>query len=439
MNKQIKISKTTPVESFYIIVCGMFKYDTKAINQNELWNLYTHWQNRINKGDYQATFDYFNSSYYDGYLNNVFPEIRHDKSRRDELDSKLLNHLTNKSIIENHIDVSLVINSEKTIQCCTEFVDLYLFPNGIGIFSIKMSLQNENLNLANISDFTNKIRQLNSIIKINNEETKLRTFIDDEILNSLNLKEDWKFYNPNLKIYNIIDLKEEISGKEMDYLLYDMGNVTPLGSGKGEGVLAPSECYLKTQMNNNKLSIFKNWSSISLFDTFTKISLNYPDNFKSWELDYFHIYIHCLHLKFYMYLTNSKISDVTIITKETETIRDDFIEFINDYYQTQISYKFLPDLIQDKLLFALEIHSEIQMMETKIQRINEHAQEKRERNMNFVLMVITFLGVFSLIHDLSNWIVRMGSPIDVVFPWISSGIGVLIIASIFTLFKIKQK
>ncbi len=439
MNKQIKISKTTPVESFYIIVCGMFKYDTKAINQKEFWSLYTHWQNRINKGDYQATFNYFNSSYYDGYLNNVFPEIRHDKSRRDELDPKFLNHLTNKSLIKNRLDIGLMINSEKTVSCFIEFADIYLFPHGNGIFSIKLSLDDDNLNLGKISDFINKVRQLNSIVKIDKKEIKLKDFIDDIIFKPLNSKEDWTYYNPKLKSYNIIDVKKQISEDELNYLLYDMGNVAPIGSAKGDGVYAPSDEYLKNQMENNKLSVFKNWSAISLFDTFTKISWTFPDTVKSWEYDYFHIYIHCLHLKFYMYLTNSKISDVTIVTKETENIRDDFIEFINDYYQTQISYKFLPDLIQDKLLYALEIHSEIQMMETKIQRINEHAQEKRERNMNFVLMVITFLGVFSLIHDLSNWIVKMGSPIDVVFPWISSGIGVAIITSIFILFKLRKK
>lgn len=75
-----------------------------------------------------------------------------------------------------------------------------------------------------------------------------------------------------------------------------------------------------------------------------------------------------------MYMTNSELSDVTKVDKRTEKIRDRFIEF--NYHHNQISYKFLPDLLQDKMLYSLEIHSEIEKMETKIQRINEQFQEK---------------------------------------------------------------
>ena len=129
MDNSNSISNETPVDSFYIIVCGMFKYDLETINHNEFWSSYTHWQNRVNGGNYQATFDYFNSSYYDGYLNNVFPEIRHDKSSRDNLDSRFLNHLTNKSFLQNHLDIGLIINDKKIIHCSIEFADL--------IFSLK--------------------------------------------------------------------------------------------------------------------------------------------------------------------------------------------------------------------------------------------------------------------------------------------------------------
>ncbi len=425
--------------SHYTILCGLFKYNAASISEHELWKSYTHWQNRINGGDYKATFNYFNTSYYDGYLNNIFPEIRHDKSGRDNLDLKFLNHISLKSLLDNQQSVDLIINKDKSISCHFEFADLYLFPNGIGIFSIKISVDDTYNELNDVSDFINRARQLNSIIKINDTELSIKDYINEKLLKPLNLSEDWNIYNPQLKTYNIIDLKEQASEEEMDYLLYDMGNVAPIGSGKGEGTFAPSESYFNTQMDNNKLSVFKNWSAITLFDTFTRISNNFPDTFKSWELDYFQIYIHCLHIKFYMYLTNSKISDVTTVTSETEQIRNKFIEFVNDYYQTHISYKFLPDLIQDKLLYALEIHSEIEMMETKIKRINEHAQEKRERKMNFVLIVITFLSIFSLIHDLSNWIVNIGGDKKLVFPWLSIGIGVTIIVSIFILFKFRKK
>jgi hypothetical protein len=416
----------------------LFEYDISQINENKLWQKYFHWQNRINGGDFKATFDYFNSSYYDGYLNNIFPEIRHDKSGRNNLDPRYLNHLTLKQFTENQIYIDLLINPEKTLTAKIDFADIYLFPNGIGIFSVKFKFTDSDYNLGDVSDFINRIRQLQSSIKINKSEYSIATFINQTILQPLNINDNWTIYNPQLKTYNIIDLAEQISETEMDNLLFDMGNVSPLGSAGGNGIFSPSDDYFNEQIKNNKLSVFKNWSAIILFDTFTRISINFPDNFNSWEYDYFQIYIHTLHIKFYMYLTNSKVSDVTVITNETEKIRDDFIEFVNDYYQTHISYKFLPDLIQDKLLFALEIQSEIAMMETKIKRINEHAQEKREKKMNLVLLTITFLSVFSLIYDLSNWIINMGIDAKTMYPWTSIGIGLTVLLLIFIIFNFKK-
>ena len=140
-----------------------------------------------------------------------------------------------------------------------------------------------------------------------------------------------------------------------------------------------------------------------------------------------------------MYHINSLVSDVTSVTKETEKMRDNFIEFINDYYQTHISYKFLPDLIQSKLLYALEINSEVDIMETKIQRINEHAQEKREHKMNLGLSVITFLSVLSLIYTLSQWTIDMGAKKTFIFPWGSLIISFSIFVIIFILFRFSNR
>ena len=140
-----------------------------------------------------------------------------------------------------------------------------------------------------------------------------------------------------------------------------------------------------------------------------------------------------------MYLTNSELSDVTRVDKRTEKIRDRFIEFINDYYHSHISYKFLPDLLQDKLIYSLEIQSEIENMETKIQRINEQFQEKREKTFNIALVVITLLGVFTVIYDLSEWVVRIGVKKETVYPIPSITFGVIVFLLIFLIFKMKKK
>ena len=429
----------TKVNSFYVILSGLFKFDVSKISKQALFDTYQPWQTRVNGGDYEATFNYLSTTYYDAYLSNIFPEIHNEKYNQKDLNPEFLNHLTNSKVAEQSLSFELRINAEKVVLCNMDFIDLYLFPFGLGLFSIKVMLNSADLNLGDISDLTNRMRQLQSVIKLEGVEQTISSFVEAEILKPLNLENDWYGYNPQLKSYIMIDLADSISEQEMNYLLYDIGNVSPLGSAKGDGVLSPSEYYFNEQMQNNKLSVFKNWSAIALFDTFTRISINHDDLFKSWEYDFFQIYIHTLHIKFFMYLTNTRVSDVTSITKETEEIRDDFIEFVNDYNQSHISYKFLPDLIQDKLLNALEIESEVNMMETKIARINEHAQEIREKRMNLVLLVITFLGVFSMIYDVSSWFVDMGVDRSIVYPRLSIVVVLTVLVLITVTFRVFKK
>jgi len=440
-----RISPSTEIHSFYVISSGLFRYDICKIDQKVMAEKYANWKKRIFGGDYEKTFDYLNHSYYDSYLNNIFPEIRYAESPPGRLNPKILNHLTLLECLDNQDSLNgagVVIDDEKAIPFGVEYADLFLFPHGIGIFSLKICLnEGSGLNLGMVSDFLNKIRYLDAQIKFAGEDNQLsmKEFIEQNFLKGLNLEKDWSVYNPQLKAYTHIDLKEEIPEEEMDYLLYDMGNVALLGSSKGKGVFAPSESYFKEQIANNKISVFRNWSALALYDTFTRISMNFPDRFKSWEYDYFNLYIHCLYIKFFMYLTNSELSDVTVVSKRTEKIRDMFIEFINDYHHSHISYKFLPDLLQDKLMFSLEIQSEIERMETKIMRINEHFQERREKTFNIALVIITLLSVFSVLYDFSEWGVNLGISRDVMYPYITITNGIIIFLLIYIIFRKGRK
>ncbi|MCK4345431.1 MAG: hypothetical protein KAX05_09105 [Bacteroidales bacterium] len=440
----MEVNTNTPVNSFYTIVTGLFRFEQKKLDEEGLWKNFTNWRDRINGGDYEGAFNYLNHSYYDSYLNNIFPEIRFDESQLQKFHPRILNHITLKSCLSDkeHLkNLTLKINKNQSIKFDIEYIDLYLFPFEIGVFSFKTIIKEEKITLGLISDFLNKIRHLDTLISLENKGKyiSLKDFLKNQILADLFLEDNWTVYNPQLKLYSQIDLKDNIPEKEMDYLLYDMGNVSVIGSAKGVGIFAPSESYLKEQLANNKISVFKNWSALALYDTFTRISTDFPDTFKSWEYDYFNLYIHCIYIKFFMYLTNSELSYVTIVDKQTEKIRNRFIEFINDYHHSHISYKFLPDLLQDKMLYSLEIQSEIEKMETKIQRINEQFQEKREKSFNIALIVITLLSVFSVIYDLSEWTVRMGVEREFIYPVPSITSGIIIFLLIYLIFKVKSK
>jgi hypothetical protein len=439
----MKLSEKTNVNSFYTIASGLFRYDSKEVDESKLWDDFINWRHRINKGDYQSTFDYLNHSYYDSYLNNIFPEIRFDEDQLHSLNSKVLNHLTHKKCLEKSYlsDLLIKVGKDEYLDFKIEYIDLYLFPHDIGIFTMKVTLKNEqDLKLGKVSSFLNQIRNLSAEIILEGETTQLlKELIRNEILKSLNVEENWTIFNPQLKLYTLVDLQNDQSDMQLDEVLFDLGNMSPIGSAGGASLFSPSESYYSEQIQNNRISVFQNWTALALYDTFTRVSVDFPDNFSSWENDYFNLHIHTIYSKFFMYLTNSELSDVTKVDKRTEVIRDRFIEFVNDYQHTQISYKFLPDLIRDKLLYALGIQSEIERMDVKIQRINEQFQEKREKSFNTALVVITLLSVFSVIYDLSEWSVRMGIERSWVYPVPSIISGLLIFALIFLIFKIKRR
>jgi hypothetical protein len=66
------------------------------------------------------------------------------------------------------------------------------------------------------------------------------------------------------------------------------------------------------------------------------------------ENDYFNIFIYCVFLKFNLYLTNSELSDFSSIKLNSQSARNKFLSFINYYYLSDISYKFMPNLFIKK-------------------------------------------------------------------------------------------
>jgi hypothetical protein len=431
------ITSTTQVKEFFVILSGYFVYESDAINDSRLAEQFESWKHRINQGAYQSTFDYLNQSYYGGYKNIMLPDNLHEYTGR--IKAGRLQHFTLKKEGCTLFDqtFTLITGRKEEINFTVEYGDVFLFPDAIGMFSFKLLLTQESPDLGTISSCLNGIRQLNSRIRYmeKNDEKTIKDFIEQFALTPLNCPTNWIEYNPQLKTYTFINLKEDVADEEMDALLFDMGNIAPVGSALGKGGNSPSASYFARQLSENRLSVFRNWSALALYDTFTRVGMNYPDTYRSWEYDYFLVYIHCLYIKFCMYLTNTKITTVTHVTRDTQRLRDQFIDFVNDNYHHQISYKFLPDLLKDKIMLALEVPREIEMMEIKINRINQHLREKRERSFNRTLLAITLLSIFPVVYNFSEWLVFLGLPRTFVYPYPSLMVILLIIILVFLLLK----
>lgn len=429
------------VNDFYVIVSGLFVYDHSLIDENKFSENYCPWQKRVSGGNYENTFKYLKGCYYNNFCNNIFPEVN-GYSTKEIRELGLVEHYTLKKVINKADDYTnwKISIKNKELKFDIKFVDLYLFPHNIGIFSIYFSLAENCRTIEDISDFTYSIRLLHSIFSNNkNNSISLKSFIEKEVLVPIEFDSDWNLYNPHLKSYIQIDLDTKQSDENRNQLLYDIANVSPLGSSKGKGGLSPSEKYYQKQIDNNLISVFSNWSAMSLFDSFVRVSSKYPDTFNSWGHEYFNIYIHALYSKFFLYLTSTKLSDVTIVNRETAKIRNEFIEFINDEIQSHVSYKFLPNYLTEKLHYSMGVNVEVENMGVKVQRINEHFQEKRENTLNIAISIIAFLSIFSSLYDFSEWGVSNGLPKEIMFPYVSISVSIITFSLIFYLILRKRK
>lgn len=387
------------IASAYCILSGLFRFDHSELDGEKLLSHYVPWSDRLNHGNPEPFFIHLKSVYYDSFLKNIFPEVS-NREQSDTFSTKQLNHLTLKRCLEPDNPLQITLPDEEKLN--VPFIDLYLFPSGIGIFSMKLNLNDlREISIDKITRFIFNIRQLDTIMHCDSKERKMKQFIAEIILPGLKLPADFDLYTPLLKSYLILDLHENLTEQQMNHLLYDAGNLSPVGTAEGKGDFAPAKEYYERQLSENKISIFKNWSALCLFDTFTRISLNYPDKFNSWENEQFNIYIHSLYLKFYMYLANTQISHITEVSGETQKIRDGFVQFINEYYMSHISYKWLANEIHDKLLIGLDAKGELEKMEVKIKRINEYFREKRSKRLNRLLLTIALISIISVF--LNSW------------------------------------
>ena len=162
------IENDLKINYFYTIISGIFKYSKNSLIKGGLPKAFCNWKHRINNGDYKKTFEHLDKNYYDSYIINMYPEI---KQENDIFKTTIfLNHLTKTDLIEAPLPFSINI-SGKEIKGIIHFIDVFLFPNEIGIFSIKFEITDKKqLTIENVSVFTKKIRQSDTVICITDKD-----------------------------------------------------------------------------------------------------------------------------------------------------------------------------------------------------------------------------------------------------------------------------
>jgi hypothetical protein len=259
---------------------------------------------------------------------------------------------------------------------------------------LTLKVQSVNQNLTFISDIINQCRNFDAEIDINSTDTnfgpKWHEWISKHYLCNTIIRDEKKkikvdeFSGSKFKVFSVFDC--DISQADRKNLLFDLGTSSPLNSSIGEGNLAPHPDYFNEVMKN-KISIFNNWDSLCLFDSFTTIGNNILKNERvKWDDSYFRIYLFRLFFKYNLYRYNSDLHDNTV------KLRNQFEKFLNNYNLSHISFNFLPNEIFNKIGVALHLEEELNTFQNRINRISSAIQEEKQSRTNALLQFVSVLG-----------------------------------------------
>jgi hypothetical protein len=354
--------------NFYSIFCGVFLYETHNTEA-----AYVSWRDRLTEPE--GFYNYVRKTYYENYFNNIFNDSLASKPKRL---NTMLDHETEKDIMDNPL--LCAVQSEKGfIKFQISYFDRFLFSDGVGIFCFKVQfIPGEEVSYQKIADLLRIVRYPESEVLYRSQKVRLNKLIHDFLMPGLKLSAQWDQYMAQLKHYTVIDDHTvENFDTEKEQVLFELAHSMPVGAISGKSTHSPTLDYYEKVLTKESIFIYNNWKAIPLLDSFTRISTKYPDTFKTWEQDYFHIYIYCLYCKFQMYYFSNHLTQTFPPTKKTVKLIDKFYEFVTGYMLSSVSYKFLPNLLYEKMKEALEIQKDVESMEKKVKRLTEVFQDEK--------------------------------------------------------------
>lgn len=302
-----------------------------------------------------------------------------------------------------------VISGPKEINLEINQIDLFLFPDSFGMFSLDLSVEfDESLpHLAQFSDACFIVREFERGV-IKGSELNWSSFIVQEFLLGQKTRGEGvdldEYSGTKFKLFITCDFEEQLDLATQNALLYDIGCVAQPGTALSNEVNAPSEEYKNYLAENYQFSAFRNWRGIALLDTFVLLGNNIlSSEFQmiTFKENYFLIYLHNLYVKYNLFKFNTGTSDY-----KTD-LRPELREFLNQYNLSFVSYNFLPSMINYRLRLALDIENEANALTKRIQEIGAVVEEKSQEKTNILLGLVSFLGAFSAIEPFWDYSVKI--------------------------------
>ncbi len=429
----MNIDNDIKIISHKIIFSSLFSYNSKSVNI-----IYPNSEYICAKDNKPNLIPYLKKNFYSNYIFQVL-------EKEVEAKNKNFNRVINLKDTAKFKNIKYQLK-ESEFNINIENVELYFFDEyldnnkkeKLGIYTLEITINKENLFSSDITEFIINFRMLDNEeknINYDNKNISLLNFIEDNIIKQkINEKYVSKISGSKLKSFLIINYDK--TPKNLDHLLFNIG-ILNYSTLKGiENTWTFSDEYFSDIMNNNSIFCYSNWKALALFDTFTIIgSQVYVE---TWTDNYFKIYIYCLKQKFYLFHINKEIVEITKVKKDSEKLRNNFIEFISNHDVEHISYNFLPNSIFIKIKYALMIESENQLLEKKINNMNLFFSENKQKQIDAILGLISIISLSSAIWDTSEFFRSLKQEDDIknFYPSYGFFVSIVILGLVITYFTI---
>ncbi len=336
----------------------------------------------------------FHHSSLDFFKNNYYPEFK-------EL---IFSNQEKEAVQTFRKEFNKVIVFPREIEATLNFCDLYIFPDGLSFFMLDFSTSNKTI--SEISDINFIIQKLDAVTKMKIEQKEFNwiEWVEENCLFGNKILSETagkqipidSYSGSKFKLFTVLETKVAIPQEQRLELLYDIGCNAKIGSAGGKENYSPSDSYY-TELMKNAISVFQNYDILPLFDSFTVIgndilTSNSPGEFKdsfaykTWSDTYFRLVLFNLYLKFNLFKYNADAKEDSVKTREK------FEDFVNKYNFSHISFNFLPNLLVKNHRKTLEIDSELDLFQKRINRISLAIQEKQQGRMDTLITIVTVLS-----------------------------------------------
>lgn len=268
---------------------------------------------------------------------------------------------------------------------------VYFMPLDITLYAIEVDDSGSDLNDLTLAHLF--LREFSSRWEQFNDELK-RALEPIKVLCSNGTSSEIESCGNKLKIFQILMVDEEVWTEGH---LYEIGTCSPLDIVGKNHNLTPSDEYYNTIIKNNKIAPFKTWMSLALMDSYTALIKSVGEfNEAAWGAEktkWVKSYYRFIFLRVVMQEAFISSENVRYrLNHSNANIIRDLARMDQYYFYNNISYNFLPDMLNKQMAGGMSIDEEKAELSTQI-------KEWDNKNSNTLMGILSVFAIISLVND----------------------------------------